>query len=280
MVNMSVDSLDILDDACFSKFITLIHKLTGITIGKNRKSMVQGRLRKRVLALSLNSYDEYLNFVLNHDDEKTPFIDLVTTNETYFFRTPRIWSYIESQLLPAYQQKNSGKTFSAWSAASSTGEEAHSLGVLCQQFKDRNTSFNYEISASDISKRVVDICRNGQYQGRSIESFRSSMPQTFSKYMIENGDGVFSVQAEIKKRLKFFEHNLFTSLKEKRQYDLILIRNVFIYFTPADQMKVLELILPHLTNDGILIIGESESLTGINGGLTKVENLIYKKAVG
>lgn len=277
---IAIDNLDNLDDVCFTKFLDLIHKLTGITIGKNRKSMVQGRLRKRILALSLNSYDEYLNYVLTHDEEKTPFIDLVTTNETYFFRTPRIWNYIESQLLPSYLQQNSGKSFSAWSAASSTGEEAHSLGVLCQQFKDKNNSFNYEIAASDISKRVVDMCRNGLYQGRSIESFRNSMSQTFLKYMVQSSDGVFSVGPEIKKKMKFFEHNLFTPPKDKKQYDLILIRNVFIYFTQEDQIKVLKLILPHLTSDGILIIGESESLTGINVGLTKVENLIYKKVVG
>ncbi|UXR63639.1 protein-glutamate O-methyltransferase CheR [Bdellovibrio bacteriovorus] len=277
---MSVDSLDTLDDGCFIKFINLIHALTGITIAKNRKSMVQGRLRKRVLALSLKSYEEYFDFVVNNEAEKTPFIDSVTTNETYFFRTPRIWNYIETQLLPDHLQKHPGKTFSAWSAASSTGEEAHSLAVLCQQFKDRNNSFDYEISASDISQRVVTACRSGIYQGRSIETFKSSMPLAFSKYMVKNGPEAFSVQADIKKKINFFEHNLFAPIKDRKMYDLILIRNVFIYFTPADQKKVLDLILPRLNPGGILIIGESESITGINAGLAKVENLIYRKASG
>nr|WP_295904646.1 protein-glutamate O-methyltransferase CheR [uncultured Bdellovibrio sp.] len=274
---VSVDALDILDDACFTKLISLIHALTGITIAKNRKSMVQGRLRKRVLALSLKSYEEYFEFVQIHDEERKPFIDLVTTNETYFFRTPRIWSHIESQTLPAWYQRNPGKVFSAWSAAASTGEEAHSMGILCQQFKDKNVSFNYEISASDISQRVVKVCREGVYQGRSIESFRNSMPETFSKYMLQNSDETFSVHPDVKRKMNFFEHNLFTSLKDKKTYDLILIRNVFIYFTSADQRKVLDLILPKLAADGILIIGESESLTGISSGLAKVENLIYRK---
>lgn len=277
---MPVDSLDILDDVCFMKFIDLIHTMTGITIAKNRKSMVQGRLRKRVLALSLGSYEEYFEYVLKNESEKTPFIDSVTTNETYFFRTPRIWNYIESQLLPDHLQKRPGKTFSAWSAASSTGEEAHSLGILCQQFKDKNPSFDYEIAASDISQRVVTACRNGLYQGRSIETFKNTMPLIFSKYMVKNENEAFSVQADIKKRMTFFEHNLFSVPKDRKVYDLILIRNVFIYFTPADQKKVLDLILPRLADNGILIIGESESITGINAGLTKVENLIYRKATG
>lgn len=277
---MPVDNLDILDDVCFIKFIDLIHAMTGITIAKNRKSMVQGRLRKRVLALSLGSYEEYLNYVLKNDQEKGPFVDSVTTNETYFFRTPRIWSYIESQLLPDYIQKRPDKTFSAWSAASSTGEEAHSLAVLCQQFKDKNTSFDYEISASDISQRVVNACRSGLYQGRSIETFKNTMPLLFSKYMVKNDKEAFSVQPDIKKRMIFFEHNLFSVPKDRKAYDLILIRNVFIYFTPEDQKKVLDLILPRLTENGILIIGESESITGISAGLLKIENLIYRKAAG
>ena len=80
--------------------------------------------------------------------------------------------------------------------------------------------------------------------------------------------------------MNFFEHNLFAVPKDRKIYDLILIRNVFIYFTPTDQKKVLDLILPRLSTNGILIIGESESITGINEGLVKVENLIYRKTAG
>lgn len=279
-MDYSVNDLENLDDACFVNFIDLIHTLTGITIGKNRKSMVQGRLRKRVIALSLKSYEDYFDFVIKNDQERRPFVDLVTTNETYFFRTPRIWNFIESQLIPDWIKNNPGQTFSSWSAAASTGEEAHSLGVLCQQFKDKNASFNYEISASDISPRVIRICSEGTYQGRSIESFKKSMPQTFDRYMMKLDGETYSVSPEIKKRIKFFEHNLFTALKDKKTYNLILIRNVFIYFTPVDQKKVLDLILPKLAEGGVLIIGESESISRMGTDLIKVENLIYKKENG
>lgn len=277
---MSIDKLESLDEACFEKFIALIYRLTGITIAKNRKSMVHGRIRKRVVMLSLSTYEEYFNYVVKNDEEKTLFIDVVTTNETYFFRTPRIWSYIENQFLPGFFQKKPSRTFSAWSAASSTGEEAHSLGIICQKFKDKNNQFNYEISGSDISHRVIEICKEGLYHGRSVESFKNLMPQIFSKYMLGNDDQKYCVHPDIKKRLKFFEHNLFTLPKEKKIYDLILIRNVFIYFTPDDQKKVLDFILPKLSNDGVLIIGESETVTGASVELEKVENLIYKKMAG
>jgi chemotaxis protein methyltransferase CheR len=272
------NTLEIFNDDCFANYITLIHTATGIRIVKNRKAMLQGRIRKRVLALSLKSYEEYFDYILKHDEERIPFVDLVTTNETYFFRTPRIWNYLENQFLPNWIQQKNGKKMLAWSAASSTGEEAHSLGILCHQFKDKNSSFDYEISGSDISRRVVNICKEGHYQGRSIETFRNTMPQVFARYMINNTDEKFSVLPDIKKRISFFEHNLFTKLKNKTIFDLILVRNVFIYFSPTDQRIVLDLILPHLADDGILIIGESESLSGIDAGVEKIENLIYKKS--
>lgn len=271
------DNLEVLDDGCFSKFVVLIHKLTGISIAKNRKIMVQGRLRKRVQTLGLKSYDEYHDYVCTHENEHKPFVDLVTTNETYFYRTPRIWTYIETQFLPNWFKQNNGKILRVWSAASSTGEEAYSISVLLQQFKEKNIGFDYEILASDISQRVLKICEEGHYQGRSIDSFKTSMPLVFNQYMVKNSDETFSVRADIRRKIKFFEHNLFMPMKDKRVFDLILIRNVFIYFKPIDQRKVLDQILPVLSPDGTLIIGESETLAGISDGLHKVENLIYKK---
>ncbi|MDD3052199.1 MAG: protein-glutamate O-methyltransferase CheR [Candidatus Cloacimonetes bacterium] len=274
---LNTNDLETLEDQCFENFISLIHRLTGITIAKNRKSMVQGRLRKRVQLLASKTYEEYHDYVCGNTDEKKPFIDLITTNETYFFRTPRIWSYLEDQFLPSWIEANPGKVFRAWSAASSTGEEAYSLGILLQQFKMKYPNFDFQISASDISQRVLDICEHGRYQGRSIENFKNSQPLVFNRFMQKNADESFSVHSDVKGRVKFFQHNLFNKLADKKEFDLILIRNVFIYFTSEDQKKVLNLLTPIISKDGTLIIGESETLSGIDDGLMKVENLIYKK---
>lgn len=273
-------SLEHIDESCFEKILELVHKLIGITIAKNKKSMVQGRLRKRIASLGLSTYEDYYQLVVNSNDEKSIFIDLLTTNETYFFRTPRIWKYVEEVYLPEWFRANTGKTFQAWSAAASSGEEAHSLGIICQKFKERNPSFNYQIWGSDISRGMVSYCMKGEYQGKSVDSFKTSMPDVFQKYMKLNDEMKYEVLSEIKKKLSFFEHNLFNPLRNSINFDLILVRNVFIYFTAADQEKVLSKLWEKLDPKGVLIIGESESLASLNCNFRKIDNLIYSKTEG
>ena len=268
----------LLNEKCLNDIIKLIHDLTGITIASNRNSMVEGRLRKRLTTLGLATYESYLKLVREDKSEQINFIDLVTTNETYFYRTPRVWDYIEKKLLPEWLIAHPKAVFTAWSAASSSGEEAHTLGVICQAFKDKNPGFLYQITGTDISKEMVGLCQQGHYSGRSIESFRKTRPELFDKYMIKVADVDFQVAPEIKSRLKFQQHNLFQPLQHKEQFNLVLIRNVLIYFIRSDQEKVISLIGPKMAEDGVMIIGESESLTHINTNFKSVEPLVYKQS--
>lgn len=273
------DSLVLLTEPTFEASLKLIYELTGITIAKNRKSMVQGRLRKRTAELGLGSYEEYLDRVKSNPSERSIFIDLVTTNETYFYRTPRIWNYIVDALLPAWFKDHKGETFHAWSAAASSGEEAHTLALFLQNFKDKNPTFSFQIFGSDISQEMVDLCEAGTYSGRSIEAIKTAKPELFSRYMESVDDsGAFRVRSEIKNKIRFKKHNLFMPLAARSQFDLILLRNVLIYFKPEDQEKVTALIEPKMKEDGCLIIGESESLTHIKTDLLSEQPLIYRKA--
>lgn len=267
----------ILNEKCLNDFIKIIHELTGITIAPNRSSMVEGRLRKRLTTLGLTSYESYLKLVREDSSEQVSFIDLVTTNETYFYRTPRIWDYIEKKLIPEWFTAHPKAIFSAWSAASSSGEEAHTLGIICQAFKENNPNFLYQITGTDVSREMVGLCQQGNYAGRSIESFKKNRPELFEKYMTKATGESYQVIPEIKSRLKFQQHNLFQSLQRKEQFNLVLIRNVLIYFKGPDQEKVVSLIGPKMAEDGVMIIGESESLTHINTGFTSVEPLVYKQ---
>ncbi len=272
-------SLEILEEATFEASLKLIYELTGITIAKNRKSMVQGRLRKRTVELGLNSYESYLERVKLDNSERPIFIDLVTTNETYFYRTPRIWNYIVDIFLPEWFKGHKGETFQAWSAAASSGEEAHTLAVILQDFKDRNQSFSYQIFGSDISQEMVGLCELGKYSGRSIEAFKNAKSELFIRYMEScDNSGTFQVRSEIKSRVRFQQHNLFKPLATRGPFDLVLIRNVLIYFKPEDQEKVISLIEPKMKEDACLIIGESESLTHIKTTLLSEQPLVYKKA--
>lgn len=268
----------VLGEKCLADFIELIHGLTGITIAANRNSMIEGRLRKRLSALKLTSYESYLKLVSVDKAEQVSFIDLVTTNETYFYRTPRIWDFIEKKFLPEWMALHPKTVFTAWSAAASSGEEAHTLGIICQAFKENNPSFLYQITGTDISKEMVGLCQQGQYSGRSIEAFRKTRPELFEKYMTQATGDSFEVIPEIKSRLRFQQHNLFQSLLQKEKFNLVLIRNVLIYFKGQDQEKVISLIGPKMADDGVMIIGESESLTHINTNFKSIEPLVYKSS--
>ncbi len=265
----------VLSEKCFGEYLNLIHELTGITIAKNRTSMIEGRLRKRVSTLKLSSYEDYLRLVKQDRSEQISFIDLITTNETYFFRTPRIWDYLETKFLPKWIAEHPKQVFTAWSAAASSGEEAHSLGILCQSFKDKHPNFLYQIVGTDISAEMIGLCQSGAYSGRSIESFRKTRTPLFDRFMRLSDSEEFRVSSEIKSRLRFLQHNLFRPLPTQDRFDLVLLRNVLIYFTAKDQETVLSLVEPRLAENGVLIIGESESLTHIRTQFKPIEPFVY-----
>jgi chemotaxis protein methyltransferase CheR len=143
-------------------------------------------------------------------------------------------------------------------------------------FRDKNPGFSFQILGTDISQQMVELCKNGVYRGRSVESFKKTMPGAFDRYMEQNGEEC-QVISEIRGRLKFRTHNLFQRLSGSEKFDLILLRNVLIYFTPTDQEIVVGKLVPALANDGTLIIGESESLANIKSDFCHLEPLIYQK---
>lgn len=265
-----------LTEECFKEFLNLIHDLTGITISKNRSFMVEGRLKRRISALNLGSYEEYLARVRSDSAEQIHFIDVVTTNETYFFRTPRIWDCFENKFLPGWHRKFPNRVFHAWSAAASSGDEAHSIGVICHKFKLKNPGFQYQITGTDISKEMIELCQKGEYSGKSIDSFQKMWPELFKATMKPLPSGSYQAISDIRSRLKFHQHNLFNVYPTKEPFDLILARNVLIYFSAPDQEKVLNLLASRLSEDGLLIIGESESLSHIKTRYKQVEPLVYR----
>lgn len=262
-----------LSDACFEKYVKVVHKITGITLEKNRKKMLVGRLRRRIGELKLTSYDEYLQYLAKNKSEEEHFINCVTTNETYFYRTPRVWDFFVDEFLANW---NTNKKLNVWSAASSTGEEAHTLGVLCQNFKSSNAGFKYSVLGTDISSDVVARCSQGNYIGRAVERFRNAKPELFEKYMIGSDADGYSVTRQIKGNINFKTHNLFNPLKGENTFDLIFLRNVLIYFTRRDQEKVLAQMQKCLSPEGYLIIGESESIASLNTNFVLQAPLIYR----
>lgn len=266
-----------LSDTTFGLIRDLIHDLTGITVNESRKAMVEGRLRRRLRDRGLDAYERYLELVRQEAEERLAFIDAVTTNETQFFRTQRVWSFIEQEFLPEWAAAHPGRTCRIWSAAASSGEEAHSLAIACDLFRQRHAGFAYRILGTDISREMVALCERGLYGGRAVDAFRRTRPDAFAKYMVPQGDR-FRLAAEPRGALTFRRHNLFEPLRGQQPFDLVLLRNVLIYFTATDQERVLARVEACLAPGAALVIGESESLGSLTTGFVQAQPLVYRRS--
>lgn len=263
-----------LNDLTLKSIIELVYKHTGITMSDKKKSLLQSRLRPRLRELSLGSYEAYISYLSSHKEETDSFIDLVTTNETFFFRTQRVWDYFNQKFLPEWFKKNPNETLRMWSGASSSGEEVYSLVISLLEFKAKNPGFKFELVASDISKEILREASAAIYGARSVEGLKKYNPEWFAKY-IKTHESSWTVIDEVKKNVSFQCHNLFNGPLKKNYFDIVFLRNVMIYFNDVDQEKVLGFMSESLKSGGVLALGESESISRLKSKFEFVEPLVY-----
>ncbi|MDO8039793.1 protein-glutamate O-methyltransferase CheR [Janthinobacterium sp. SUN137] len=255
--------------------IALVRQHTGIAMTARKSVLLERRLQPRLQALSLHSYQAYLDRVASDRDEVAHFIDLVTTNDTLFFRTPSIWDYFRDRYLPAWARAHPGGCLAIWSAAAASGEELYSIAMLCEQFKLQAPAFRYQILASDISQQILGAARAGQYSGRSVERIRLSHPDLLRKYFTPAPHGV-KVNEELRQHVSFAQHNLLEALRPAQRFDLVFLRNVLIYFDAEHQETVLRQARLSLKDEGRLILGESETIARLGTGYQFEFPMIYK----
>ena len=263
-----------LEEPVLSEMLKTVHRYTGINMTEKKKNLLQSRLRPRLRELSLTSYEAYLVYLSAHKEEVETFIDRVTTNETFCFRTHRVWDFFFKQFLPDWNAKHSGETLKIWSAASSSGEEVYSMTICLMEFKIQHPDFKFEIFASDISKEILAEASRAHYEERSVQGIHKYRPDWYAKYVVPVGTK-WTIQDSIKKQVKFFQHNLLTTVNLQNM-DIIFLRNVMIYFNDQDQKTVLKHMVKALKSEGHLILGESESIGRLETEFKYVEPLVYK----
>lgn len=269
-----------LDAPTLAGLLALVHRHTGITMSERKSVLLQGRLRPRLRALSLARYEDYLDFLARHPDEVQRFINLVTTNETSFFRTARVWDFFAQSFLPAWQATaRPGQPLKIWSAAASTGEEAYSIAMLCDDAARGTPGFAWRITATDIDTEVLATARAGVYGGRSLERLRATHPAFFERYFSARDDG-FEVDPALRRNVAFAEHNLFSTRSLPEKFDIVFLRNVLIYFNAEDQRRAVEHVRQSLAPGGRLVLGESESLARLQTGYRFEQPLIYRNEAG
>ncbi|MFT3905948.1 MAG: protein-glutamate O-methyltransferase CheR [Steroidobacteraceae bacterium] len=262
-------------DAEFGKFRTFIYDAAGISLSESKKAMVAGRLAKRLRQCGLSSYAQYLRLLQQPEatQELQTAIDLLTTNETYFFREPKHFEFLRQQLraLPPGQQP-----LRVWSAASSSGEEAYSIAMLLE---DLLPTRPWEVVGSDISTRVLEKARRGHYALTRTDK----IPPDYLKRFCLKGEGQHAgtmlVERSLRNKVRFVQVNLNESLPHLGQFDVVFLRNVLIYFDAATKRQVVERVVGTLRPGGWLLIGHSESLAGITDVVANHGPSIFRKSL-
>jgi chemotaxis protein methyltransferase CheR len=249
-----------------------LHANAGISLTAAKQPLVTSRLAKRLRELGLSTYTEYLRRLGTDSAERQAALDLLTTNETYFFREPRHFEFLRS-ILPTLTLTQS--PIRIWSAACSTGEEPYSIAMLLADALPAHRP--WEILGTDISSRVLEAARSGHYR---LERARNLPPATLSKHCLKGTGpqtGTLLVRRELRARVRFEPINLNETLPDYGQFDVIFLRNVMIYFDDATKRDVVARLVPMLRPGGHLLIGHSESLNGLTTALRTVAPSIYRR---
>lgn len=262
-------------DIEFTRFQRFIYDEAGISLSPSKKALVCGRLSSRLKARQMDSYSGYFELLASGQESREVqiAIDLLTTNETYFFREPKHFELLRELALAAPVR---AQPFRIWSAASSSGEEAYSMAMV---LADCLPGRPFEVVGSDISLRVLDKARAGHYsQQRALH-----IPPAYLKRFCLKGqgehDGTLLIERSLRQQVKFHQVNLNTALPELGSFDVIFLRNVMIYFNGETKRQVVQRVLSALKPGGCFCIGHSESLHEINSAVVQVGPSVYRKPV-
>lgn len=262
-----------INDQEFNQFRKLIYQLAGISLSPAKKALVSGRLAKRLAQYRLDSYGDYFRLLTagHNSDELQVAVDLLTTNETYFFREPRHFDFLRNQILAGH---GPGRTFRVWSAACSSGEEPYSIAMV---LADRLGDGPWEVVASDISTRVLEKARTGHYPMDRIDGISREHLLRYCLKGVGAQENTLLVDQKLRSRVNFMQINLNQSLPALGAFDVIFLRNVMIYFDQDTKRQIVQRMLPLLKPGGHFLIGHSESLNGLVDTLHPLTPSIYRK---
>jgi chemotaxis protein methyltransferase CheR len=268
-----------LDEHDFRRFQTIIYRTAGIHLSNNKRVMLAARISRRLRALKIARWGEYLDRVEASGDEMAEMLDCITTNETRFFREQKQFEFLERVLIPRWKaDADAGiraRMVRVWSAGCSTGEEPYSIAMLL--LGSLTAQWDVSIVASDLSSRALDVAMNGIW---SIDR-ASVIPEPFLKRFMLRGrgsqQGKMKAGQEIRSVITFLRMNLNDDeYPVGSGFDLILCRNVLIYFDTASRRRVIDRLIDRLSPAAVLFIGHAETLHGVTSRMRAVAPTIYR----
>lgn len=269
----------------YARLRRLIYDEAGIALGAGKQTMLEGRLRRRLKALAIDSYRAYCDFLFSDrglKEELISLIDAVTTNKTDFFREPRHFDFLTTQTLPGFVARTgSRRPFRLWSAGCSTGEEPYTLAMVLSEFAAAHSGFSFRILATDVSTNVLNRAALAIYSADTVRP----VPQPLKlKYLLrgrERGSERVRVAAELRRTVEFRRLNFMDAdygIEEK--FDAIFCRNVIIYFDRTTQQNMLEKIVAQLLPGGDLFMGHAETLHELRLPVEPIAPALYRRLNG
>jgi len=235
--------------------------------------MVSSRLAKRLTYHGLSSYGQYFQLATSpqYPDEYQMMVNMLTTNETYFFREPKHFEFFRDHILKSWR----GDNFRVWSAASSTGEEAYTLAMVMAETLGMR---KWDILGSDLSTKVLKAASNGVYLMDRLEQMNPGLLEKYCLRGVRSQSGFFRVDEKLRARTRFEQINLMKPLPASvGKFDVIFLRNVLIYFDRATKKHVVERIASALKPGGYFFISHSESLHRVTDHLEMIKPSIFIK---
>lgn len=265
-----------LNDEEFKYISKTVYDYAKINLTEKKRALIVSRLSKRIRFLKLNGFSEYIDYLQNDHtgNEFQNMVDSLSTNFSLFFREPHHFDFLKSTVFKVLEKKE----LNIWSAASSTGKEIYSIIMTIREYESQNgLKLKYNLFASDISRQVLEEASKGVYPLSDVEK----VPKEILKKYFLRGTGDSSDMVKIKKELirkiKFFLLNLMDKRYQLPAMDVIFLRNAIIYFDLETKKELIERLHSYIKPGGYLIIGHSESLSGISDKFKLIGKTIYKR---
>jgi len=256
----------------FQKFQKLLYDKVGIELKENKITLMESRLQRRIRHYNLKNFTDYYTIVNSDKNELQEMINLMTTNETSFFRENKHFDFLQRNLFPKRKEP-----LRIWSAASSIGVEAYTLAMIADEMlSPRNVRF--DIFASDINLEVLDKAKQGVYDMRFAEQIPKQYLKNYCFKGVKEMQGKFMIGDKLKSKVSFSQINLTRTVDRSiGEFDIIFLRNVLIYFDISTKQKVVKNVLARLKKGGYFFIGHSESLFNISDEVVQVMPTVYQK---
>jgi chemotaxis protein methyltransferase CheR len=270
--------------ADFRRLTSVVHEISGISLNETKRALVTHRVSPRVRELGFTSFGEYVDFACAPENasEMVRLLDVLTTNETHFFREPQHFEFIENRLLPEWRlAADAGRrprVIRAWSAACSTGQEPYSIAMQLLSLCPREDGWRIDIVATDLSTRALAVAREAEWPIDRATQIPEEYRRDFMLRGVGDREGRMRASRELRETVQFARLNLNDETYEvSGSFDMIFCRNVLIYFSPEGRARVIDRLTQYLAPGGLLFVGHAESLHTHRGGLRAVAPTIYER---